>query len=77
MKKVVIFHSEKIEFSFDADGNTTSVRTRVEFSNTERKISYVDVKPWPKDVEDTELWTYFLAERRKFDSEMKKYAVED
>lgn len=76
MKKIVIFHSESVTFEFDADGNTTSVRSRVEFSNTDRKINYVDVKPWPKDVEDMQLFVYFMEQRRKFDSDMKKYAIE-
>lgn len=77
MKKVVIFHSEKIEFSFDMDGNTISVRTRAEYSNSESKIGVVDVKSWPKDVEDTELFAYFMSQRRVWDQQLKKYAMED
>lgn len=77
MKKVVIFHSEKIEFEFDASGDTISVRTRTEYTNSESKVGVVDVKSWPKDVEDTELFSHFMAQRRVWDQQLKKYAVED
>jgi hypothetical protein len=77
VKKVVIFHSEKVEFQFDADGNTISVRSRVEYTNSDSNTSVVDVKPWPANAEDTELFTYFLEMRRKFHADLKKYAVED
>lgn len=77
MKKVVIFHSERIEFVFDADGNTTSVRSRTEYTNSDSTIGVVDVKSWPVDVEDTTLFVYFMNQRRVWDTQLKKYAVED
>ncbi len=77
MKKVVIFHSEKIEFEFDADGNTTSVRSRTEYTNSDSNTGIVDVKSWPVDVEDTTLFVYFMNQRRAWDTQLKKYAVED
>lgn len=77
MKKVVIFHSEKIEFEFDADGNTISVRSRTEYTNSDSNTGVVDVKSWPVDVEDTALFVYFMNQRRAWDTQLKKYAVED
>lgn len=77
MKKVVIFHSEKIEFEFDADGNTISVRSRTEYTNSDSNTGIVDVKSWPVDVEDTTLFVYFMNQRRAWDTQLKKYAVED
>ena len=77
MKKIVIFHSEKIEFEFDANGNTVSVRSRTEYTNSDSNTGIVDVKSWPVDVEDTTLFAYFMNQRRAWDTQLKKYAAED
>ena len=77
MNKVVIFHSERIEFDFDADGNVSSIRSRTEFTNSHTKVGVVDVKSWPLDTENLSILIYLAEMRRKFDTAVTYYTEED
>lgn len=77
MNKVVIFHSEKIEFELDADGNTIFIRSRTEFSNSHTKVSVVDVKPWPINTENSTILAYLAETRRKLDTAVTYYTEEE